>query len=353
MESQKTTIGDAETAGSVVAVGAIGGGPTAEEFRAAQWEAFSDPSEWVGDCAIRMFEVTGTDLPCFRPAGAGGASCLVVPPQLVGAVLRFVHGSRANGHYGLRQTEARVRGQYLWPSWRRDIRMKIARCVPCTAETAARPVQGASMEVYHPCRRFQQVAVDVLTITQRTLAGNINVLVMIDTFTRFARAVPIPDERAETVARKILDEWVAIFGAMETFLSDRGPNFIGKVVSNMAERLGTKPVTTSPFHPQANGCVERWNRTLPQDIACFVCTRQDYWDLHVSLACLMYNTGIHEAAQVSPFEAMFGIEAFAVWGKVEADRVMREPYCTTGILRELHSRLPAQGMKAHRNAAAQ
>ena len=73
------------------------------------------------------------------------------------------------------------------------------------------------MMVYHPSRRFQRVAVDVQTIKPRTQAENIRVLVLIDTFTRFGRSVPISDEKAGTVARKKLDEWVAIFGAMEKF----------------------------------------------------------------------------------------------------------------------------------------
>ena len=171
------------------------------------------------------------------------------------------------------------------------------------------------MKVHHPGRRFQQVAVDIQTITRWTQAGNINVLVMKDTITRFARVVPIPDERAETVAKKILDGWVSIFGSIETLLSDRGLNFIRTVVSSMAKQLGKKRVKTSPFHPQANRCVERWNRTLAQDLACFVCTGQEDWDLHVSLACLRYNTGVHEATNVLPFEAMFGFEAFMAWGK--------------------------------------
>lgn len=144
-------------------------------------------------------------------------------------------------------------------------------------------------------------------------AGKLKVLVMIDTFTRFVRALPIPDEGAEIVARKILDEWVSIFGVMETLLSDRGPNFIGKVVSNMTGQLGTKLVTTSPFHPQANGCVERWNTTPAQGLPYFVCTGPDDCDLHVSFACLRYNTEVHETTQMSPFEASIGIEAFMAW----------------------------------------
>ena len=227
------------------------------------------------------------------------------------------------------------------------------RCVTCTAVKAARPAKSARMKVSHPGRRFQQVAVEIQTSTPRMRAGNIKVLVMMDKFTRFALAVPIPDERAETVAKNILDEWVSNFGSMETLLSDRGPNFIETVVSSMAKQLGTKRVTTSPFHPQANGCVERWNRTLAQDLACFVCTGQEDWDLHVSMACPRYNTGVHEATNVSPFEAMFGIEAFMAWGEVEADRVIGEPYSTPKHLQELHARLLTQGMRARRQASNQ
>lgn len=86
-------------------------------------------------------------------------------------------------------------------------------------------------------------------------AVSVKVLVRIGTFTRFARAGPIPDERAERVARRILHDRVLIFVEMETLLSDRDPTFIGKLVSNMAEKLGTRRITTSPFHSQAKGCV--------------------------------------------------------------------------------------------------
>lgn len=62
----------------------------------------------------------------------------------------------------------------------------------------------------HPRWRFEQVAMDVQTITPRTDAENIKILVMIDVFTRFVRAVPIPNEKAETISEVLLDEWIAV-----------------------------------------------------------------------------------------------------------------------------------------------
>ena len=55
---------------------------------------------------------------------------------------------------------------------------------------------------------------------------------------------------------------------MECLLSDRGPNFIGRVVERMADQLGVRRVVTSAFHPQANECMELFNRTLVQDLSC-------------------------------------------------------------------------------------
>lgn len=167
--------------GIVLTTGALGGGPTAGQFREAQVEAFGDLVEWtLGEGSGRYF-VSSQDLLCFSPSGSSAAGCLVVPPKLVDAVLSYVHGSRLTGHYSIRRTEARVMGLYWRPSWRRDVRKKIAGCVACTAVKASRPRRGAQMVVYHPGHRFQQVAVDVQTITLRTQAGNIKVLVMIDT----------------------------------------------------------------------------------------------------------------------------------------------------------------------------
>lgn len=81
-----------------------------------------------------------------------------------------------------------------------------------------------------------------------------------------------------------------------------GPNFIGKVLSGMAEALGVRRVTTSAFHHQTNGCVERFNRTLARDLACFGSTGQDDWGNHVSLACCRYNSCTNAATGVSPVD---------------------------------------------------
>ncbi len=87
----------------------------------------------------------------------------------------------------------------------------ITQCLPCAVSEDSRPGRQAALEIIHPKRRFEQVALDIQTISPRTNGGNIKIVAMIDVFTRFLRAVPVPDEKATTISRFVVDEWVSIF----------------------------------------------------------------------------------------------------------------------------------------------
>ncbi len=234
----------------------------------------------------------------------------------------------------------------------KDVVDFISKCLPCTVSEDVRPGRQVPLEIVHPRGRFEQVAVDVQTVTPRTVSGNIKILAMIDVFTRFVRAIPIPDEKAETIARVIVDEWVSIFGPMVRLLSDRGPNLIGKIVEEMSGMLGIGRLRTYPLHPQANGTVERWNRTVGRDLASFVCTGAVDWDDHVALACFRYNSSVCEATGMTPFKAMFGTDAFEAWGELDAERHAGEPGCLAKGLSRLHKVLVGNARKARGRAAS-
>ena len=62
--------------------------------------------------------------------------------------------------------------------------------------------------------------------------------------------VPIPDRKAETVARAMVDHWVALFGPPRIIISDRGAEIVGKVMAEVCEIFGIKQQTTTAHHPQ-------------------------------------------------------------------------------------------------------
>ncbi|GJT02590.1 reverse transcriptase domain-containing protein [Tanacetum coccineum] len=54
------------------------------------------------------------------------------------------------------------------------------------------------------------------------------------------------------------------FGIPATIITDNGTQLINDPFKSWAEGLGIKLVSTSVYHPQANGAVERANRSIMQ-----------------------------------------------------------------------------------------
>ena len=93
-------------------------------------------------------------------------------------------------------------------------------------------------------------------------------------------------------------------------MSDRAQVFVGNIFKCLCEHVGIKKVFTSPYHPQTDGFIERFNRTLMKDIKACVSTDDADWDEHISMACFRYNTSVNTATGTTLYNAVFGIEAF-------------------------------------------
>ena len=125
----------------------------------------------------------------------------------------------------------------------------------------SKPPAQALLKFYKVSRRFEMVAMDVLEKSPAS-EGYKKLLVIGDFLTRFMISVPIKNEEAKTVERALFEEWSSIFGPPEKSLSDRGTQMVGGVIANLCKLIGTKKVNTTSHHPQTDGQVERYNKTL-------------------------------------------------------------------------------------------
>lgn len=88
------------------------------------------------------------------------------------------------------------------------------------------------------------------------------ILVVGDYFTRWMEAYPIPNQEATTVAKKLTDEFFFRFSPPEQLHSDQGRQFESQLIAEICKLLGIKKTHTTAYHPQSDGLVERFNRTL-------------------------------------------------------------------------------------------
>ena len=94
----------------------------------------------------------------------------------------------------------------------------------------------------------------------------------------------------ETLATLLIDEVICRFGVPHYIHSDQEANLISNLMAAVCERLGIKQTHTSAYHPQGNGQVERFNRTLKSMLVMVVNDHQTDWDTHLPriLFCLLH-----------------------------------------------------------------
>ena len=226
---------------------------------------------------------------------------LVVPSSLRPIVYQGIHDDV--GHLSADRGVTLARTRFYWYRMESDIQAYCKGCVPCTLRKA--PPERAAMHSLQSSGPMDLVCIDFLKVdTDRY--NKSYVLVITDHFTRFARAIPMRNQTARAVADVLWKEFFLDFGFPGRLHSDRGASFTGKLLRELAKVTGVKSSFTTPYHPQGNAQVERFNRTLLFMLGTLSDTQKQEWSKHVRYLAHAYNCTQHDATQFSPFYLMFG-----------------------------------------------
>ncbi|KAL5463810.1 hypothetical protein EMCRGX_G032745 [Ephydatia muelleri] len=152
-------------------------------------------------------------------------------------------------------------------------------------------------------RSWEMIAVDILEVLMST-NGNRYLMVMQDYFTKWAEAIPLKNQTAALI-NEALVKLCCIFGLPSIIHSDQGRAFENLLLRHTLDAFGIKKSRTTAYHPQGDGMVERFNRSLLQLLRTYV-EREEEWECHLSLVLFAYRTAIHSSTGVSPFVMMFG-----------------------------------------------
>ena len=157
------------------------------------------------------------------------------------------------------------------------------------------------MRLFPSLQPFEQVALDLLGPLPKTPRGNQHILVMSCRFSKLTQIVPLRSATANTVASAFFVHWVTKYGPPKQTLTDNGPQFAAKFMMATSQALGVKNIFMSAYHPQANGQVERYNRTLAAMLRCYVDENPKDWDLYADAVTYAYNCSVHRSTGTTPF----------------------------------------------------
>ena len=208
----------------------------------------------------------------------------ILPKSLIQQALLRVHDVASAGHQGRAKTLEKWRQQAYWVNMASDVQTHCQECVKCqqTKPTLPSKVPLTSMPIGSP---WQMVAVDVLEVPL-SVNNNKYLLVIQDYFTKWADAIPMPDQKAQRITKELVKVF-ATFGLPQILHSGQGRNFESTILKQTLDAFGESKSHTTAYHPQGDGMVERFNRSLLEMLRAYAEKEAD-WEqyLPTSIACL-------------------------------------------------------------------
>ena len=238
---------------------------------------------------------------------SGKVQQVVVPKKLRPTVLKVAHDLAMAGHCGVRRTLERVLSFFYWPTVRTDVTKFCQSCDVCQRSVSKGRIPCAPLQqmpvISEP---FQRIAIDLVgPFVPASSSGNRYVLTIVDVATRYPEAIPLKKIDTVTVAEALFSVFCRM-GCPSEVLSDCGTQFVSDLMTEVYRLLSVKSVTTTPYHPQSNGMVERFNGTLKSMLKKVAQEQPKDWDRFIPAVLFSYRELPNASTGFSPFELMFG-----------------------------------------------
>ena len=249
---------------------------------------------------------------CLFKLEKDGRKRLVVPQGEREAILTFVHEDPMHGgHFSARRGMLKARTRWWWPGIYRALEQWVATCRKCASVQYNRG--HTKIKELQPRRRpmapWEEVHIDMIGPFPKAAGGYQFILVAIDAMSEYMIASPVRRATAEAFLSWLRKDLIAKYGPMRRLLSDRGSNFMSDLSLAMIEMWGIHKLTTTAWRPQANGLVERANRTFKGLMRAYVEDVGGKWPTLMVDWVYAYNTTVHSATGFTPFHLFHGWEA--------------------------------------------
>lgn len=149
---------------------------------------------------------------------------------------------------------------YNWPGYYKDMKSYLMACSNCQFYDNAN--YGAPANPVEVNEFSEQWGLDLVGPFPLTPDRNKYIIVATEYYTCWPVARAYPEATKEVAAKFLYEVLFSTYGPPTKLLTDQGNNFRNELLHEFCKLVGTQHKFATPYHPQANGLAERFNRTL-------------------------------------------------------------------------------------------
>jgi len=222
-----------------------------------------------------------------------------VPEPLRKNVIRKLHNI---SHRGVGSTIKLIKQRFVWPSMHKEISQFVKHCTPCQKSKISRHVRSSLQQFTLPTQIFDHINLDLIGPLPQSGQYR-NCLTIIDRYTPWPEAIAIEDMHPNTVASALIGSWISKFGVPACITTDQGRQFESQLFHELSRLLGIDHLRTTAYHPQANGIIERWHRTLK---AAIMFKNRVNWPQKLPLILLGLRSAFKPDIQTTSAQLLYG-----------------------------------------------
>lgn len=231
----------------------------------------------------------------------------LIPSALRSWYLELCHSSPWAGHAGVERTLALLQRHCHWPKMISSVKEYVKACEVCQKRNNPTGLTAPIQQPYIPTKPGDIIGIDIVGPLSPS-RGFTHILTVVDHFTKYAEAYPLQTTSTRTICDILLREYFTRHGIPERILSDRGANFTSSILKELCQLHGIKKLQTTAYHPQSNGVVERFHRTLVDIIAKLSPRQGCDWADWLPIALAAYRNLRHGSTGYSPNYLVYGRE---------------------------------------------
>ncbi|XP_011861624.1 PREDICTED: uncharacterized protein K02A2.6-like, partial [Vollenhovia emeryi] len=227
------------------------------------------------------FRIMRDELCCYNNIVLRGTR-IVIPEALKRITLQIAH----EGHPGIVAMKNRLRSKVWWDGIDRDAERTVKACKGCqlVQDTVSRPpVKRNEL----PTGPWESIALDLMG----PMPTGENILVVTDYYSRYFEVQILKSTTTDKII-EVLFEIFARHGFPSTIVCDNGPQFANERFREWLSINGIRIAHTAPYWPQANGEVERQNRSLLKRLK-IAHAEDKNWREEIQKFLLMYRSTPH------------------------------------------------------------